>query len=818
MSSTFNTRSFFILTLAMFLVLLSACAPAADADSDEGEDEDTLVFADEIALDLTRDFYVETDGDNANSCFSLEEACLTILGAFQKSTIGDRIHVGAGTFIEPGYGSALIPLSHNLTISGAGPGITIIDANFAEGGMFISPGSSTTEVLLEGFTIQNTVRASASGCIDNRSAATLTVRNVEARNCYRSGITHTGTGMTHLIDVYIHDTVDENAGGDFTLNGYGVDLRGTMIIEDSEISNNPSNGILAGAADLTISNTVISTNSASGIEVYESSNLDLTGLTVNNNSRNGILLASSTTFVRDSDIFANAQSGIFLSGGSLRMENSSIRDHSGRALQVSATASANLFEVSITNNGSSAEWVPTIWNAGRMGIQRSNVDGNHQIAIYNTAASHVIITDSSFSNNESEDGSLLILPGAQATLTRVLVADNRTGSSAALYDIGGELTATNITVSNNSGVGLRSRAPFSISYATIAENGGLGTVFEGTGGELDNTIIAGNSGGDCNHPSLDMLLSGTNIDTDSSCGFSATYASAALLLGPLSDNDGFTRTHALAEASPAVDAASASCPSSDQRSFARPASAADCDVGAYEISNSIIAIAPIVLEESERIEILPLDTDDDPIAIALRNAACREGADALFEIIDFLFEGQTARLVGQILEGAWFKVELDGDQERCWIFSENLDLLGSLENLPFLNPPELPSIVEPIDEDEGDSANSDEGGDSSGNNNNGNNNSGNNNASTPTAPSNASINNWICTSQNYEVLIGWKDNSNDEDGFRIYRSGNLIATLGANVDKYTDHPPGSGPYLFTIEAFNNSGSASTTVNEGGCLP
>jgi hypothetical protein len=53
-------------------------------------------------------------------------------------------------------------------------------------------------------------------------------------------------------------------------------------------------------------------------------------------------------------------------------------------------------------------------------------------------------------------------------------------------------------------------------------------------------------------------------------------------LGPLADNGGPTRTHALLLGSPAIDAASTPiCPTTDQRGVLRPQGPA-CDIGSYE--------------------------------------------------------------------------------------------------------------------------------------------------------------------------------------------------------------------------------------------
>jgi hypothetical protein len=53
-------------------------------------------------------------------------------------------------------------------------------------------------------------------------------------------------------------------------------------------------------------------------------------------------------------------------------------------------------------------------------------------------------------------------------------------------------------------------------------------------------------------------------------------------IGPLANNGGPTRTHALLAGSPAIDAASAAdCPATDQRGVSRP-QGTGCDIGSYE--------------------------------------------------------------------------------------------------------------------------------------------------------------------------------------------------------------------------------------------
>jgi hypothetical protein len=77
------------------------------------------------------------------------------------------------------------------------------------------------------------------------------------------------------------------------------------------------------------------------------------------------------------------------------------------------------------------------------------------------------------------------------------------------------------------------------------------------------------------------------------CGIN--FLSGDPLLGPLADNGGLTKTHALLNNSPAID--SGYCvysPESDQRGEVRPAGSG-CDIGAYERSATQSIFLPLIL-------------------------------------------------------------------------------------------------------------------------------------------------------------------------------------------------------------------------------
>lgn len=59
-----------------------------------------------------------------------------------------------------------------------------------------------------------------------------------------------------------------------------------------------------------------------------------------------------------------------------------------------------------------------------------------------------------------------------------------------------------------------------------------------------------------------------------------------------------------------------------------------------------------------------------------------------------------------------------------------------------------------------------------------------------------------------KVLLEWNDTSNNEDGFRIYRDGFEIASIGSNATSYVDETISSGEtYTYQVCAYNDNGES-----------
>jgi hypothetical protein len=69
-----------------------------------------------------------------------------------------------------------------------------------------------------------------------------------------------------------------------------------------------------------------------------------------------------------------------------------------------------------------------------------------------------------------------------------------------------------------------------------------------------------------------------------------------------------------------------------------------------------------------------------------------------------------------------------------------------------------------------------------------------------------------CTSGVLSVSLSWNDKADNEEGYRVYRDGALIADLSAGTTSYKDTAPIiSGNYTYVVTAFNAAGGSPAQV-------
>lgn len=262
-----------------------------------------------------------------------------------------------------------------------------------------------------------------------------------------------------------------------------------------------------------------------------------------------------------------------------------------------------------------------IMNGGKLTITRTKVTGN--IAgpkesgggVINLPGGSLTITDSTISGNSAGMGGGVLNNGT-AIMRRSTVSGNTAHDGAGLANLS-QFSITNSTISGNQfssnqiessaacsgfdpciGGGIFNSASGGLEIVNTTINNNHGTCIldengnncleEGGGitnqGNLTirNSIVSNNLPGNCFLFVKALTSLGHNLESDNSCGFNAVgdLVNTDPHLGPLADNGGPTRTHALLLTSKAINGAT-SCPNLDQRRASRPVPS-QCDIGAYE--------------------------------------------------------------------------------------------------------------------------------------------------------------------------------------------------------------------------------------------
>jgi uncharacterized repeat protein (TIGR01451 family)/CSLREA domain-containing protein len=243
-------------------------------------------------------------------------------------------------------------------------------------------------------------------------------------------------------------------------------------------------------------------------------------------------------------------------------------------------------------------------DGGQMRLVRSSVDGNTATddgagIMAPTGSDSLSIVSSSVSENEAggDGGGVFYDSNSDEPTVEepdALVINSTLSGNAAPHGWGGAFYAADggISFVNATVVGNNSSSELTNGRSIAAEPGFDGAVNSGDAQVfLRNTLLNGNTPRDCGGQPPESRSH--NIDSDDSCNLDPTPGSddqpsvVDAKIGPLANNGGGTRTHALLADSPAIDTATnRECPALDQRGGLRPppegSAGTICDVGAYE--------------------------------------------------------------------------------------------------------------------------------------------------------------------------------------------------------------------------------------------
>jgi uncharacterized protein YraI len=175
--------------------------------------------------------------------------------------------------------------------------------------------------------------------------------------------------------------------------------------------------------------------------------------------------------------------------------------------------------------------------------------------------------------------------------------------------------------------------------------------------------------------------------------------------------------------------------------------------------------------------LLATPTESAPPLISVGDVTnCRSGPSENYERVTQIQPGQQVEIIGYLPPDFWVVRSSAGD---CWISAEFVTPSGSFQAVPTMTAPPTP------------------------------------NGDAPKAPS-FPKNGWsyVCPSfTQIDVTFNWKDNADNETGYRIYRNEEIIVELPANSTTFSETVPiqPGQSLIYRIEAYNLLGKASTSA-------
>lgn len=507
----------------------------------------------------------------------------------------------------------------DLTITGAGSGVTIIQAApdavttpidriFDVENVYGSPSAEGLNFTLSGVTL----RYGRARTLTTADGPFLEVGGaINFDGCHFTGVACTSRGVLTMNDVIVTDNLAPGPGGGvYAQNVGGISLTDVRILNNT--SSFSSGGGLFHLGGLGDGNITIVKGGLSASTISGNSALGTGG-----GIRLGAIGSSSTVTITNTNFTSNASgAGTLFGGGALAVEN-------GKAV----TITGGTFVTNTANSNGGAIYFDGLANTDLMSLSGVELRNN---------------TADADANGSGDGGAAFVGDGElrlTACVVRVNAAADGGGIASGSASGSPKITIRNSTVTGNlasalgGGVFVNNAAsgtPIStFTNATIVGNrantanaGGSnfgGGIARSAGSvALENTILAGNFRGSSGATADDgSATSGVTanfslIQTTTNFAFSgaSNLTNVSPALGPLQDNGGGPLTFALLIDSPALDAgnnafASNASLTTDQRGtgFIRILDSADAnttatvDIGAYEASPTIENIGDMTINE-----------------------------------------------------------------------------------------------------------------------------------------------------------------------------------------------------------------------------
>lgn len=158
---------------------------------------------------------------------------------------------------------------------------------------------------------------------------------------------------------------------------------------------------------------------------------------------------------------------------------------------------------------------------------------------------------------------------------------------------------------------------------------------------------------------------------------------------------------------------------------------------------------------------------------------CRTGPGQNYEVIFTFLPGGKAEIVGAYPQDGYWIVQLPDGGGTCWAWGGYATTTGSTW---VLTPSTPPATRTPTP---------------------------------PEAPTNVSVYYSCAANNEITVTLGWRDNSDGEEGYRVLRNGEVVAQLPPNITSYVDTFLGdvTKKYTYIIEVFGGGLVSRSNPNQ-----
>ncbi len=190
--------------------------------------------------------------------------------------------------------------------------------------------------------------------------------------------------------------------------------------------------------------------------------------------------------------------------------------------------------------------------------------------------------------------------------------------------------------------------------------------------------------------------------------------------------------------------------------------------------NSPTAPAPEATQASQNTPTLPVTATPSVTTFKVSdNTNCRKGPGEGYALVTTIKADTSVQIVARDSIGDYWVVAPPGVSETCWVANEFGIASGNYESLP---------VVTPFSDTH--------------------------TSGVPARPGSLYYT-YNCSLGGLTTVLTWKDNADNETGYRVYRNGAVIADLPANSTTYTDETTVviGASMNYGVEAYNDVGAS-----------